>query len=178
MGESKAESMAESKAESKAECAGAYFTVVHGVAYFTIRAKTQVARVHTAHDNSIPKKLFAYRPFPRYGWFSKPQGESRLYLPKPRFQLWEDVLSGDRNKWLNDNSSIPFLVNQNYFENEDLVSTVDVRVQSTVSWERSIKFMLTITLVRYVGNDFFDSVIVIVIVWVWLGFKARSHCTR
>ena len=30
------------------------------------------------------------------------------------------------------------MVNQNYFENEDLVSTVDFRVQSTVSWERSI----------------------------------------
>ena len=37
----------ESKAESMAEC-GAYFTVVHfhGVVYFTIFAKTQVARVN------------------------------------------------------------------------------------------------------------------------------------
>ena len=29
------------------------------------------------------------------------------------------------------------IVNQNYIENEDLVSTVDFRVQSTVFWERS-----------------------------------------
>ena len=29
------------------------------------------------------------------------------------------------------------IVNQNYIKNEDLVSTVDFRVQSTVSWERS-----------------------------------------
>ena len=29
------------------------------------------------------------------------------------------------------------IVDQNYFEKEDLVSTVDFRVQSTVSWEMS-----------------------------------------
>ena len=32
-----------------------------------------------------------------------------------------------------------YIVNQNYIENEDLVSTVDFRVQSAVSWERSIE---------------------------------------
>ena len=31
-----------------------------------------------------------------------------MYLPKPHFQLWLDMLSGDRNKILNDNSSISF----------------------------------------------------------------------
>ena len=31
------------------------------------------------------------------------------------------------------------IVNQNYFENEDLVSIVDFLVQSVVSWESSIK---------------------------------------
>ena len=30
------------------------------------------------------------------------------------------------------------IVNQNYFENKALVSTVNFRVQSAVSWERSI----------------------------------------
>ena len=31
------------------------------------------------------------------------------------------------------------IVNQNHIENEALVSTVDFRVQSTLSWERSIR---------------------------------------
>ena len=30
------------------------------------------------------------------------------------------------------------IVNENHIENEDLVSTVNIRVQSTVSWERFI----------------------------------------
>ena len=34
------------------------------------------------------------------------------------------------------------IVNRNYIENEDLVSTVDFRVQSTVSWERSINYII------------------------------------
>ena len=34
------------------------------------------------------------------------------------------------------------IVNQNYIENEVLVSTVDFRVQSSLSWERSITLKL------------------------------------
>ena len=59
--------------------------------------------------------------------------ESCMYLPKPRFQLWSDMLSGDGNKWLNDNSFIFF--SHEYIES--LVSKVDFRVQSVVAWERS-----------------------------------------
>ena len=32
--------------------------------------------------------------------------ESRLYLPKPRFQIWQNTLLTDGNKWRNDNSLI------------------------------------------------------------------------
>ena len=35
------------------------------------------------------------------------------------------------------------IVDQNYIENEDLESTVDFRVQSTVSWERSISELVS-----------------------------------
>ena len=66
------------------------------------------------------------------------------------------MFSGDRN---NCDSMIIFLfpssmsisnrsiVNQNYFENEDLVSTADFRIQSTVSWERSISMYVIMSYV-------------------------------
>ena len=45
------------------------------------------------------------------------------------------MLLGDPSLISISNQSI---VDQNYIENQDLVGTVDFRVQSTVSWERFI----------------------------------------
>ena len=80
------------------------------------------------------------RPFPRYGWFGKHRAKVACTYQSLAFNFYMS-LSGDRNN----NSSVFFsmhisnqsIVNQNYIENEDLVSTVDFCVQSTVSWERS-----------------------------------------
>ena len=77
--------------------------------------------------------------------------ESRLYLPKHRFQLLRHSLSRYRSKWFNDNYLYSFSheyiewkhSRSNYIENETLVSTVDFRVQSAVSWERPIELIMS-----------------------------------
>ena len=86
------------------------------------------------------------RPSPRYGSFGKHRAKVACTYQSLAFNF-NKTYSREKQLWLNDNSSIfpssmsisnQSIVNQNYIENEALVSTVDFRVQSTVYWVRSI----------------------------------------
>ena len=88
------------------------------------------------------------RPFPRYGWFGKHRAKVACTYQSLAFNFNKTcsqeidtidsmiVLLFPNSSMSISNQSI---VSRNYIENEDVISTVDFHVQSTLSWERSIK---------------------------------------
>ena len=88
------------------------------------------------------------RPFPRYGSFGKHRAKVACTYQSLAFNFNKTcsqeidtidsmiVLLFPNSSMSISNQSI---VSRNYIENEDVISTVDFHVQSTLSWERSIK---------------------------------------
>ena len=86
------------------------------------------------------------RTFPRYGSFGKHRAKVACTYQSLAFNFNKTC---SREIETNDSMiillfpsfmsmSYQSIVNENYIENEDLVSTVDFCVQSTISWERFI----------------------------------------
>ena len=87
------------------------------------------------------------RPFPRYGWFGKHRAKVACTYQSLAFNLnktcSQEIDTIDSMIVLPFPSSVSIsnqsIVSRNYIENEALISRVDFRVQSAVSWERSMK---------------------------------------
>ena len=83
------------------------------------------------------------RPSPRYGSFGKHRAKVACTYQSLAFNFNKTCSREIETKdsmiiLLFPSISNQSIVNQNYIENEALVSTVDFRVQSTVYWVRSI----------------------------------------